>query len=145
MQYVETPVENVRGKKRKNLTNVEHWAIYRALLEKSCNGKLKKNMTKEVQEMFNLEKIRMVQRIWKIHKETLAGVDVDVSSRKIRNCGHKQIEVDLGRIQEVQLHQQTTLTSLSNALGVNYSKLNYLFKKSVLRCHSSAIKPHLKE
>lgn len=145
VQYVETSVENVRGRKRRTLTNTERWAIYRALLEKSCNGKLKKNVTKEVQQMFNLENLRTVQRIWKIHKDTPAGVDVDVSSKKIKNCGRKRIEVDLSRIQGVQLHQRTTLTSFSNALGVSYSKLYRLFKKGVLRRHSNAIKPHLKE
>ncbi|GER31849.1 transposon protein [Striga asiatica] len=106
-------VEMVKqGKQAKNriLTDVERWTIYHALLEKSVNGKLKKNTTKEVNDFFNIE-LRKVQRIWKIHKRTSPGSDVDVSSRKARNCGRQRIEADF----------------------------------SVLRRHSSAIKPHLKD
>ncbi|CAA0807020.1 Unknown protein [Striga hermonthica] len=140
----ETNQGNVQGRKNRILTDVERWAVYRTLLEKSVNGKLKKNTTKEVKDMFNIE-LRTVQRIWKIHKRTLPGSDVDVSSRKARNCGRKRIEVDFSRIQQIEWHQRTTLASLSNALGVSYSKLYRLFKRGVLRRHSSAIKPHLKD
>lgn len=138
-------IGNVPERKRKVLTDAERWSVYRALLEKSVNGKLKKNTTNEVQNMFNIKNVRTVQRIWKIHKRTPPGTDVDVSSRKTRNCGRKRIQVDLSRVQEIGLHQRTTLTSLSDALGVSYSKLYRLFKQGVLRRHSSAIKPHLKE
>ncbi|GER32738.1 mariner transposase [Striga asiatica] len=78
-------------------------------------------------------------------EKSVNGSYVDVSSRKARNCGHKRIEVDLNRIQQIEWHQRTTLTSLSNALGVSCSKLHNLFMRGVLRRHSSAIKPHLKD
>ncbi|KAL6525190.1 hypothetical protein OROMI_030783 [Orobanche minor] len=132
-------------KKMRILTDAERWAIYRALLEKSINGKLDKNTTKEVQHMFNIENVRTIQRIWKIHKRTPSGTNVDVSSRKRRSCGRKRLEVDLSRVPEIELHKRTTVTSLSNALGVSYSKVYNLFKEGVIRRHSSAIKPHLKE
>ncbi|GER27390.1 Holliday junction ATP-dependent DNA helicaseRuvB, partial [Striga asiatica] len=88
----ETSQGNVQRRKNRILTDVERWAVYHALLEKSVNGKLKKNTIKEVKDMFNIE-LRTVQRIWKIHKRTLPCSDVDVSSRKARNCGRKRIEV----------------------------------------------------
>ncbi|GER43465.1 transposon protein, partial [Striga asiatica] len=88
----ETSQENVQGRKNKILTDDERWAIYHALLEKSVNGKLKKNTTKEVKDMFNILELQSVQRIWKIHKRTSPGSEVDVSSREARNCGRKQIE-----------------------------------------------------
>ncbi|XP_057783851.1 uncharacterized protein LOC131001479 [Salvia miltiorrhiza] len=135
---------NVQVRKRRVLTNNERRAVYCALLEKSVNGKLKKNTTKEVQDMFNINP-RTMQRIWKIHKKTPPGIDVDVLSRKARNCGRKRIEVDLSPVQQIDLHQRTTLTSLSEALRVSYLKLYRLFKQGVLRRHSSAIKPYLKE
>ncbi|CAA0835537.1 Unknown protein [Striga hermonthica] len=78
-------------------------------------------------------------------EKSVNGSDVEVSSKKVRNCGRKRIEVDLSRIQQIEWHQRTTLTSLSNALGVSYFKLYTLFKRGVLRRHSSAIKPHLKD
>lgn len=83
-------VANVGGRIRKRaLTDIERWTIYRTLLEKSVNGKLKKNTTKEVQVMFNVKSLRTIQRIWSIHKRTPQGTNVDVSSRKARNCGRK--------------------------------------------------------
>lgn len=130
--------------KRRNLTNAERRAVYHALLEKSVGGKLKKNTTREVQRMFNVN-LRTVQRIWKIHKTTPPGIDVDVSCRRAKNCGRKRIEVDLSKIKDTDLHRRTTLTSLSDILGVSYSKVYQLLKQGVLRRHSSAIKPHLKE
>ncbi|KAL6581619.1 hypothetical protein OROMI_007542 [Orobanche minor] len=130
------------GRKRRVLTDV---AIYQALLEKSVKGKLKKTTTKEVQEMFNVHNLRTIQRIWRMHKTTPPGMKVDVSSRKARNCGRKRIEIDLTRVQQIELHQRTTLTSFSSALGVSCPTLYRLFKKGVLRRRSSSIKPHLKE
>lgn len=76
-------IYNVREKRKKReLNNVKQWAIYRPLLEKSVNGKLKKNTTKEVKDMFNVESLRTIQRIWRIHERAPLGTDVDVSSRK---------------------------------------------------------------
>ncbi|GER40908.1 transposon protein [Striga asiatica] len=96
-EAVKTRQGNVQGRKKMTLTNVERWAVYHALLEKNVNGKLKKNTTKEVKDIFNIEEMRTVQRIWQIHKRTPPGSDVDVSSKKARNCGRKQIEMANGR------------------------------------------------
>lgn len=101
-------IGNILERKRRVLNDSELWAIYRVLLEKSVDGKLKKNTTKEVQEMFNIKNVRTIQRIWKIHKRTPTSIDVDVSSRRKKNCGHKRIEVDLRRVREIELPQQTT-------------------------------------
>ncbi|GER50062.1 transposon protein, partial [Striga asiatica] len=79
----ETSQGNVQGRKNMILTDVERWAVYHALLENSVNGKLKKNTTKAVKDMFNIE-LRTVQRVWKIHKRMSPGSDVDVSTRKAR-------------------------------------------------------------
>lgn len=98
-----------------------------------------------MQNMFNFENVRTMQRIWRIHKRTLPGTDVDVSSRKAKNCCRKRIEVDLNRVQEIQFHQRTTFISLSNSLGLSYSKVYQLFKNGFLHRHSSDITPHLKE
>ncbi|GER36321.1 transposon protein, partial [Striga asiatica] len=97
-EAVETRQGNVQGRKKRTLTNAERWAVYHALLEKSVNGKLKKNTTKEVKDMFNIEEVRIVQRIWRIHKSTPPGSDVDASSRKARNCGRKRIENSTDRV-----------------------------------------------
>ena len=52
-QYAEiyNDIEIPSGKK-KNLSNTERWAIYNALLERSHDGNLKKNTTREVSELF---------------------------------------------------------------------------------------------
>ena len=95
--------------------------------------------------MFNVTSLRTIQRIWQIHKRTHLGTSVDISSRKVGNCDRKRIEVDLDRVQQIELHQRTTLASLSNALGISYSKAYSLFKQGTLRRHSSAVKQYLKE
>ncbi|GER41543.1 telomeric repeat binding protein 1 [Striga asiatica] len=56
----ETSQGNVQGRKNRILTDVEQWAIYHALLEKSVNSKLKKNTTKEVKDMFNIPELRTI-------------------------------------------------------------------------------------
>ncbi|WZZ43671.1 hypothetical protein YC2023_039930 [Brassica napus] len=47
--------------KRLNISNTERWPIYNALLERSQNGELEKDTTREVSDLF-LVPIRTVQR-----------------------------------------------------------------------------------
>lgn len=62
--------ENVSGlrKRKKKLTIRQKELIFYALWERSSYGKLRRNATKEVSEMFSFH-IRTVQKIWKEAKE----------------------------------------------------------------------------
>lgn len=73
--------EEIINKTRKNLTNHQRRNVYNALLERSVEGKLKNNTTKEVSELLSVH-IRTVQRIWKQGKDSPPGVLVDVSRKK---------------------------------------------------------------
>lgn len=123
---------------------MQRWVIYNALLEKSVNGKLKRDTTKEVSELFSVP-IRTVQRVWKRAKDTENGAVVDVAHRRSKNCGRKKVQVDLNRVSEIPLHRRTTLRSLAVSLNVKYSTLFRLLKQGLIRRHSNAIKPYLKD
>lgn len=134
-------ISNVR--QRKFLCNEQRKLIYNALLERSVNGKLKKKTTREVSTLFDVN-IRCVQRIWKRSQQNTDGV-VNVSHMKTKNCGRKRVQIDLTRVQEIPLHRRTTLRSLSAALNVGYHTLFNHFKDGLIRRHSNAIKPFLKD
>ena len=93
-------------------SNEQRMAIYTALLKRSVNGKLRRNMTQEVASIFSVS-LRTVQRIWKRGKNTPNGAIVDVSHKKTKNCGRKRVEIDLNRIVDIPLRRRTTLRSIT--------------------------------
>lgn len=113
-------------------------------MARSTNGKLGKNVTKEVSQLFSIHR-RTVQRIWERAKKTPIGASVDVSERKTKNCGRKRVQIDVQRILDIPLHRRTTLRTLAEALGVSHSSLSKCLKEGLIRRHSNALKPHLKE
>lgn len=76
----------------------------------------------EVASLFSVPR-RRVQRIWQQVKNTPQGVQVDVSSKKSRNCGRKGIQINLDTISKIPLHQRTTLRTLANSLKVSHGAL----------------------
>jgi transposase-like protein len=130
---------------RRELTNEQRQQIYEALLTLSNGGKMKKNTTTQVAQIFNVKR-SLVQAIWRRAKECRAlGISVDVSSRKPKNCGRKKIQVDLSQVVHVPLRRRRTIRSLAAAIGVKRSTLHKCFKEGKLRRHSSSLKPYLKE
>ena len=126
----------------KNLTGRQRQDIYEDLLQRSKNGKLKRTY---VAAKFNVQ-LRTVQRIWQRAKRCKAqGILVDVKSLKLKNCHRKKIEVDLSRVADIPLNRRGTIRSLANALGVKKTTLHRWFKEGLLRQHSSALRPYLKE
>jgi transposase len=124
---------------------MQRQTIYAALLERSSHGKLKKDTTKIVAEMFNVSR-RAVQRVWRRVKECRAnGVPVDVRSRKPKNCGCKKVQIDLSEVARIPLHRRGTIRHLAEATGYARSTLHRWFKEGMLRRHSNSLKPLLKE
>jgi predicted transcriptional regulator len=129
----------------KDLTPTQRQQIYEALLERSVNGKLRKNSTKRVAEMFKVHQAA-VWRILKRAKECREkGIPVDISSRKPKNSGRKRAQVDLSQVQTIPLRRRSTLRSLAEALDADKSTIHRLFKRGLLRRHSNTIKPYLTE
>ncbi|XP_074266633.1 uncharacterized protein LOC141589912 [Silene latifolia] len=122
------------------LSDEQRLQVYQALLEKSHGGKLKRQTTTEVSNLFAVP-IRTVQRIWKLGKNNGG----DVKSKKKKRCGHPKLQVDITRLTEIPLTQRTTLASLSEALGVSNTVLYTLIKEGLIRRHSNTLKPHLKD
>ena len=123
------------------MSNEERRAIYHILLQKSVDGKISKGVTNMVASSFSVS-IRTIQRIWKQSKESGT---CDVSHKKTINCGRKRVQIDHAQFREIPLSQRTTLRSLSYALNTNASSLCRLLKSGIIRRHSNAIKPLLKE
>lgn len=130
--------------KRKEMTDEERVQVYHALLERSNNGKLFKNSTREVSGLLNVP-IQTVQSIWKRAKNTGEGEVVDVSHRRKGKCGRKKMQIDLHKVLDVPLHRRTTIRSLAAALGVSPATVFRSLKEGQIRRHSNAIKPLLKE
>ena len=130
---------------RKNLTDKERQAIYEALLLRSMHGKLKRRTTTIVAHLFNINRC-YVQAIWRTAKQCLAaGVPVDVSCKRKKNCGRKKVAIDMSRIATIPLNKRTTLRALAHELGVNRSTLHRLFKQGKIRRHSNTLKPYLRD
>ena len=87
--------------------------------------------------------MRIIQRIWKQSKNN--DIHVDVSHKRIGNCGRKRVQIDLTQIREILLCQRTTLASLVCSMNTNNATLFRLLKLGVIRRHSNSIKPFLKE
>jgi hypothetical protein len=137
--------ENIPRRQFRNLTETERHEIYEALLERSMHGRLKRNTTTRVAEMFQVSRYQ-VQRVWRRVKECRSqGIPVDVSSRKPKNGGRKKVQDDLSVVLSVPLHRRTTIRSLAEAIGVPKSSLHRWFKQGKLRRHSNALKPLLTE
>src|SRR6185312_4729786 len=87
----------------KDLTPTQRQEIYEALLARSVNGKLRKNSTTKVAELFNVHR-SAVWRVWKRAKQCRDnGLPVDISSRKPNNSGRKKVQVDLSQVKNIPL------------------------------------------
>jgi len=140
--------EHANGSARtrsKDLSATQRQQIYEALLVRSNHGKLRRNATKIVAELFNVNR-HAVWRIWRRVKQCRAnGLPVDISSRKPKNSGRKKVEVDLSHIAAIPLCKRNTIRSLAKAAGIKKSTMHQLFKDGLLRRHSNTLKPYLKE
>ncbi|KAF7826956.1 mariner transposase [Senna tora] len=76
--------------------------------------------------------------------QPISNVVVDVSHRK-GNCGRKRVQVDLDKVRDIPLNQRSTLCSLACALKIGKNTVHRLLKSRMIRRHSNAIKPILKE
>ena len=132
---------NSERKKLKVLSNEERTTIYHQLLQKSVDGKLRRGITNVVASSFSVSR-RTIQRIWKRAKESEIH---DVSHRKTKNYGRKRIQIDPNQISQIPLRQRTNIRSLSFAMKTNPTSVFRLLKSGVIRRHSNAIKPLLKE
>ncbi|XP_019435950.1 PREDICTED: uncharacterized protein LOC109342418 [Lupinus angustifolius] len=141
MEVNETNLEGNMNKKLKYLSNEEHATVYHVLHQNRVDGRVKKGVIDTVASPFSVSR-RTILRIWRRSKES----DLhDVSQRKPINCGRKRIQIDHDRICEIPFRQRTTIRSLACALNTNSTSAFRLLKASVIRRHSNAIKPLLKE
>lgn len=137
--------EDYGNNQRRELTNEQRQQIYEALLSLSNRGKMKRDTTTLVAQIFNVKR-SLVQAIWRRAKECRElGIPIDVSSRKPKNCGRKKIQVDLSQVAHVPLRRRRTIRSLASAIGMKKSTLHKCLKEGKLRRHSSSLKPYLKE
>ncbi|CAA7037110.1 unnamed protein product [Microthlaspi erraticum] len=127
------------------MTDAERWEVYRALLQRSNNGVLKRGTTKEVANLLAVPK-QSVQKIWRRAKDNVSnGEAVDVSHRRKGKCGRKPKEIDLEQIFNIPLHCRTTMRSIAVVLEVSPSTIHRYVKHGLVRRHSNAIKPTLKD
>jgi hypothetical protein len=141
-----TSQENVEAEPRvtkryRFLSNEDRLIIYQELLKKCVSGKLPRGATNEVASS-NSVPLKTVQRIWKRAKEDATH---NVCHRKTKNCGRKRISIDENQIREIPLRLRTDIRSLAGALKINPSTVFRLIKLGVIRRHSNALKPQLKE
>jgi DNA invertase Pin-like site-specific DNA recombinase len=135
----------VRRNKRKNLTKQERDDIYKALLQSSNNGTLRKISTRLVSQTFNCS-MRTVERIWERAKACIqAGTTIDVQSTKPMNCGKKKIQADFAPLAEIPLNERSTIRAIVSKIGMKKSTVHKRFKEGNLRRHSNCLKPSLRE
>jgi hypothetical protein len=135
-QVLEAPRRSSR-----NLLNENRMAIFNVVLGRSFEGRLIKGTLDMVGSHFGVSR-STIQRIWKRGKES--GVHVNVSHKR-KNCGRRKTQIDFDGIRDIPLHKRTSVRSTSYALNVSKSTLHRALKSGVIRRHSNAIKPYLKE
>ena len=141
----EAPHANQGGGRLKDVTERQRQEIYEALLQRSNRGRLRKNSTTIVAQMFQVHK-RTVQRVWQRAKQCQEeGIPVVVRSKKPKNCSPKRVQVDLSQVANIPLPLRSTIRSLSKEIGINKSTLHRCLKQGMLRRHSSSLKPSLRE
>lgn len=130
-------------RRKKYLTNKQRQKIYEDLLERCViskkTGKLtqKKHSIAEVASKFNVT-MKVVQSIWRIAKRSReADEPVDVSSKRVKNCGRKRVDVDLSQMHLIPYNNWTTIRSCAEALHVSKSKRHKLFKEGLIRRHTN--------
>ena len=74
------------------LSNEQKHAVYIAMLQRSANGNLKRNASREVAALFSIP-TRTVQRIWKRSKKKLRA-----SHLKTKKCDRKRISELFGAV-----------------------------------------------
>uniref|UniRef100_A0A0A9E0Q7 DUF7769 domain-containing protein n=1 Tax=Arundo donax TaxID=35708 RepID=A0A0A9E0Q7_ARUDO len=130
---------------RKNLTNHKRQLIYEALLQRSRNDTLNRNTTTIVAGLFNLN-IKQVQAVWKKVKDCIAaGLPIDVTSKRGKKCGRKNVLIDLSRVAAIPLDKRTTIRSLAEELHAKKTTLHRLFKEGKLCRHLNSLKPYLRD
>ncbi|XP_058756226.1 uncharacterized protein LOC131629457 [Vicia villosa] len=83
----------------------------------------------------------VIYRIWRQIIET-----GDACHKKTKNYGRKRVEIDFEKIRDISLPKRSTFQSLAKALGIrSKSILEKYVSEGVLRKHSSALKPHMKD
>jgi hypothetical protein len=128
--------------RKKNLCNADRMAIYNILLGKSVEGRLIRGAIDMVKSQFSVSR-STIQRIWKQGKNS--GVYVDVSHKRTKNAGRKRVQVDFNRLRDIPLRKRTCIRSTSSAMNMSKSTLHRYIKLGVLRRHTNAIKPFLRE
>ena len=53
--------------------------------------------------------MRTVQRVWKRSKESMMNGVTNVSHKRTKNCGHKQIHIDLDYFRSIPLQERKTI------------------------------------
>ncbi|PNX75296.1 mariner transposase [Trifolium pratense] len=128
--------------RKKSLCNEDRMAIYNTLLGKSVEGRLIRGAIDMVKSQFSVSR-STIQRIWKQGRNS--GVYVDVSHKLTKNVGRKRIQVDFNRLRDIPMRKRTSIRSTSSAMNMSKSTLHRYLKMGVLRKHSNAVKPFLRE
>lgn len=130
-------------RRRRDITEEQSKQIYQTLLAKSMNGKLGKNVTKEVAAQFGVH-VRTVQRLWHDGKTYLSqGISVNVGPKKRGRSGRKPTPVNLEELRSVDLKNRTTLEDVCKILSISKSKLLKHIRQGDVKRHTNSIKPHL--
>lgn len=108
-------------------------------MNSSHNGNLYSGVIKQATSLYSVH-ASVIYRIWNQVKET-----GDACHKRTLHCGRKRIQLDPQRFREVPLSKRTTLRSLACALGINTTSLARLQNHGVIRRHSNALKPYLKD
>jgi len=116
--------------------------VYQALLARSNNGILHKKDTQIVADQFDLH-VRTVQRIWQRGKMQLASyVTAVVSSLKKGRVGRRPIPIDLEALREIPLKDRMAIEDVCAKHNLNKWKVQRYLRRSLIRRHSSSIKPY---
>lgn len=123
------------------MDNNQRKVISRILINSSKNDKLDNGVAKQVALSCSVS-IDVIYRIWKQLKLTS-----DVCHLKAKICSRKRIEIDFEKVRDVSLPKWRTLRGLAYPSGVVKSKttLTKYLREGVLRRHSNALKPQLKD
>ncbi|XP_057247159.1 uncharacterized protein LOC104902771 [Beta vulgaris subsp. vulgaris] len=135
---------NEEDNKKPNLpNNIRRQIVIEMFASASDELVLPRGLLTTLRQKYSCSRSTM-NRIWTLaRKQKIDGVEVNVASRKIGNCGRKVKFTDDEALRRVPLKQRTTIRSFATALEVSPSTVYRLLKRGILRSHTNSIKPKL--
>ncbi|XP_010684477.1 uncharacterized protein LOC104899035 [Beta vulgaris subsp. vulgaris] len=130
--------------KRRRLSSEDKFQVLCWLLNRAKEGKLKYGSITAGATEFNLSK-RCVSNIWNTTRKFTEAFSRFSVATRLHQSGRKRIQVSISDITQLSMGQRSCIRDLSSMLGVSKSTVHRMIKRGLIRPHTNALHPGLKD